>query len=62
MRIRSSLRGGLKDLSADEIRVFTLEAIDSLGLTPGGPCNAFLNRGWCSISSVCAALIKSCLS
>ena len=43
MRIRSSLRDGLKDFSADEIRVMALEAMDSLGLTPGGPCDACLN-------------------
>ena len=36
MRIRSSLRDGLKDFSADEIRVMALEAMDGLGLTPGG--------------------------
>ena len=38
MRIRNFLRDGLKDFSADEIRVMALEAMDGLGLTPGGPC------------------------
>ena len=60
MRIRSSPRDGLKDFSADEIRVMALEAMDRLGLTPGGPCDACLNGGWCS--SVCTALIKAHLS
>ena len=59
MRIMSSLRDGLKDFSADEIRVMALEAMDSLGLTPGGPCDACLNGSWCSTSSVCTALIKA---
>ena len=45
MRIRSSLRDGLKDFSADEIRMMALEAMDGLGLTPGGPCGACLNGG-----------------
>ena len=62
MRIRSSLRDGLKDFSADEIRMMALEAMDGLGLTPGGPCDACLNGGWCSTSSVCTALIKARLS
>ena len=62
MRIRSSLRDGLKDFSADEIRMMALEAMSGLGLTPGGPCDAGLNGGWCSTSSVCTALIKAHLS
>ena len=52
MRIRSSLRDGLKDFSADEVRIFCLEAMDSLGLTPGGLCDAYLNRGWSSVCTV----------
>ena len=59
MRIRSSLRDGLKDFSADEVRVMVLESMDGLGLTPGGPCDACLNGGWCSSSSICTALIKA---
>ena len=62
MRIRNSLRDGLKDFSADEIRVMALEAMDGLDLTPGGPCDACLRGGWCSTSSVCTALIKAHLS
>ena len=62
MRIRTSIRDGLKDSSADEVRVMVLEAMDSLRLTPGGPCNACLNGGWCSSSSICTALIKARLS
>ena len=62
MRIRSSLRDGLKDFSADEVRMMALEAMDVLGLTPGGPSDTCLNGGWCSTSSVCTALIKACLS
>ena len=62
MRIRSFLRDGLNDFRADEIRVMVLEAMDGLGLTPGGPYDACLNGGWCSTSSVCTALIKSCFS
>ena len=59
MRIRSSLRDGLKDFSADEVRIMVLEAMDGLGLTPGGPCDACLNGGWCSSSSICTALIRA---
>ena len=62
MRIRSSPRDGLKDFSADEISMMALEAMDGLGLTPGGPCNAYLNGGWCSTFSVYTALIKALLS
>ena len=46
----------------DEVRVFTLEVMESLGLTPGGPWDACLNGGWCSMSSVGTAPIKSRLS
>ena len=45
MRIRSSLRDGLKDFSADKIRMMALEAMSGLELTPGGPCNSCLNGG-----------------
>ena len=62
MRIRSSLRDGLKDFSVDGIRMMALEAMSGLGLTPGGPCGACLNGGWCGTSSVCTALIKAHLS
>ena len=62
MRIRSSLRDGLKDFSTDEIRMMALEAMSGLGLTPGGPCDALLNGGWCSTPSVCTAWIKARLS
>ena len=62
MRIRSSLRDGLKDFSADEIRMMALEAMGGLGLTPGGPYEACLNGGWCGSSSICTALIKARLS
>ena len=62
MRIRTSLRDGLKDFGADEIRTMALEAMSGLDLTPGGPCDACLNGGWCSTSSVCTALIKGRLS
>ena len=59
MRIRSSIRDGLEHFSADEVRVMVLEAMDGLRLTPGGPCGACLNGGWCSASSVCTAPIKA---
>ena len=59
MRIRTSIRDGLKDFSVDEVRVMVLEAMDGLRLTLGGPCNDCSNGGWCSPLSICTALIKA---
>ena len=59
MRSRTLIKDVVKEFGVDEGRVMLLEIMDSMGLTPGGPCTSGLGRGWYSRSAICSGLIKA---
>ena len=62
MRSRTLIKDLVKEFGMDEGRVMLLEVMDSMGLTPGGPCASCLSGGWCSRSAICSGLMKARLS
>ena len=59
MRSRTLIKDLVKEFGMDEGRVMLLEVMDSMGLTPGGPCTSCLSGGWCSRSAICSGLMKA---
>ena len=62
MRARTLIKDAIKEFEAEGTRTMMLEIMDSMGLTPGGPCNSCLAGGWCSRSAICTGLMKARLS
>ena len=62
MRARTLIKDAVKEFEAKGTRMLLLEIMDSMGLTPGGPCNSCLAVGWCSRSAICTGLMKALLS
>lgn len=62
IRSRSSIEKGLEHLGQDEVQTMWLDIMDSMGLTPGGPCTSCLAGEWCSNTSICAGLINAHLN
>ena len=56
------IKDAVKEFEAEGTRTLLLEIMDSMGLTPGRPCNSCLAGGWCSRSAICTGLMKAHLA
>ena len=58
MRARTLIKDAVKEFEAEGTRMMLLEIMDSMSLTPGGPCNSWLGGR----SAIYTGLMKACLS